>query len=167
MADKRIPVLLDTPAAVRFVSVEPMLGPMDLRRYLKGPGNHFNDAAWPSLSWVICGGESAGTPDRALVEPCVQWSSCRAGYPRRGEICGACWGMGTGRRKAGAWVPKPTGLDWVRSLKEQCVAARVPFLLKQWGGPKPKSGGRRLDGRTWDEFPEAVSGPRAKESIHA
>jgi len=49
---------------------------------------------------------------------------------------------------------KPQALEWVRSLRDQCVAAGVPFFFKQWGGPKPSSGGRLLDGRTWDEMPQ-------------
>ena len=50
-ADIRIPVLLDTPAAVRFVSAEPLLGPIDLRSWVDGAGRR-------GLDWVICGGES-------------------------------------------------------------------------------------------------------------
>jgi protein gp37 len=43
---------------------------------------------------------------------------------------------------------------WVSSLRDQCVAANVPFLFKQWGGVHKKQNGRELDGRTWDEFPK-------------
>lgn len=43
--------------------------------------------------------------------------------------------------------------EWVREIREQCVAFNVPFFFKQWGGLRPKSGGRILDGRTWDEYP--------------
>lgn len=43
--------------------------------------------------------------------------------------------------------------DWARSLRDQCVDASVKFFFKQWGGRTPKSGGRELDGRTWDEYP--------------
>ncbi len=60
-ADERIPLLLDTPAAVRFVSVEPMLGPVDLRRYLRGAQH---------LSWLICGAESG--PRRRPFD--IQWA---------------------------------------------------------------------------------------------
>jgi protein gp37 len=45
---------------------------------------------------------------------------------------------------------------WVREIRDQCVAAAVPFFFKQWGGRSPKSGGRILDARTWDEMPRAV-----------
>ncbi|MGD0422325.1 MAG: phage Gp37/Gp68 family protein [Candidatus Bathyarchaeia archaeon] len=43
--------------------------------------------------------------------------------------------------------------DWVREVRDQCIAENVAFFFKQWGGFRPKSGGRRLDGREWNEFP--------------
>jgi protein gp37 len=76
------------------------------------------------ISWLIAGGESGGPPGRALV---VQTS--------RG------------------WVPKPDALTWVRELRNLCQSEGVAFFHKQWGGPTPKAGGRRLDRRVWDEFP--------------
>jgi protein gp37 len=48
---------------------------------------------------------------------------------------------------------RPMEPEWVSSIKEQCVDARVPFFFKQWGGVQKKKAGRQLDGRTWDEFP--------------
>ena len=51
------------------------------------------------------------------------------------------------------WHPKPEALEWVCSLRDQCQAAGVPFFFKQWGGPTPKSAGRLLDGREWNEMP--------------
>lgn len=100
-AGVRIPALVDTRAAVRFLSCEPLLGPIDLTPWL------------PNIGWVIVGGESG--PDARPMDPV-----------------------------------------WVRDLLDQCQEAGVPFLFKQWGGIRPKSGGRELDGRTWDEYPEAV-----------
>jgi len=47
--------------------------------------------------------------------------------------------------------------SWALSLRDQCEAAEVPFHFKQWGGKTPKSGGRILDGRTWDEYPQQVT----------
>jgi protein gp37 len=44
--------------------------------------------------------------------------------------------------------------DWVREVRERCLAQGVAFFFKQWGGPRPKSGGRELDGREWNEFPK-------------
>jgi protein gp37 len=48
---------------------------------------------------------------------------------------------------------RPIRAEWVRDIRDRCVAAGVPFFFKQWGGRTPKSGGRLLDGRTWDEHP--------------
>jgi protein gp37 len=42
----------------------------------------------------------------------------------------------------------------VRDLQDACQASGTAFFFKQWGGRTPKSGGRELDGRTWDEMPE-------------
>ena len=126
----RLHVLKTIPAAVTFASLEPLLGPIIIP-----------PEAMPG--WVIAGGESAGPPKRALVERCTD-----AKFAPCPEWCaGGCAGTG--------WRPKPEALAWVRSLRAQCVAAGVPFFFKNWGGPRPKSGGRLLDGRTWDEFPEA------------
>lgn len=44
--------------------------------------------------------------------------------------------------------------DWVRSLRDQCVANDVAFFFKQWGGLKPKDGGRELDGQYWSQLPK-------------
>jgi len=131
-ADERIPLLLQTPAAVRFLSCEPLLGPIDLAPYFHArPTNDINDhAAVRPIRWVIVGGESAGPPERRLVEHID------------GEL-----------------HPRPTykGLDWVRSLRDQCIAAGVAFFFKQWGGPTPKAGGRLLDGVEWNEYPQEVA----------
>ncbi|HBA90880.1 MAG TPA: hypothetical protein DCZ08_03600 [Anaerolineaceae bacterium] len=152
-ADERIPLLLQTPAAVRFVSCEPLLGTVDLNRtiwegmgaygYQSLTGLHFpftlEPQYGPKLDWVITGGESG--PNARLMHP-----------------------------------------DWARRLRDQCVAAEVPFFFKQWGEwapdylcdtkephkiiewPHPghigcmfrcgkKAAGRMLDGREWNEFP--------------
>ena len=160
-ADERIPILLQIPAAKRFVSIEPMLGPVDLRR-IKNKGDEIdclsgyvdeNDGdgcfrrQYEKLDWVILGGES-----------------------------------GPGAR--------PMHPDWVRSVRDQCQDAGVPFFFKQWGEWIPydceesthwmttngdfgrweekepnckeaicikhvgkKAAGRLLDGREWNERP--------------
>lgn len=84
------------------------------------------------ISWVITGGESGGPPDRALV-------------------------MRTPR----GWTPKPSAVAWVREIRDRCRSQGVAFFHKQWGGPKPKAGGRRLDGRIWDEMPCLARDPIA------
>lgn len=96
MAEKRLPPLLEIPSDQHFVSVEPMLGSLNILRYLGG--RYQPDA----LDWVICGGES-----------------------------------GPGAR--------PMQAEWARSLRDQCVAAGVPFFFKQWGEFYPTSEYR--DGR--------------------
>ncbi len=150
MADERIPLLLETPAAVRFLSCEPLLGPLDLTRFLHdtnctpgcGPGHRCG----PELGWVIVGGESGpGRAERRLVERCdnlEHWAR---------SSCSCCANTG--------WAPKPHALEWLRSIRDQCQAAGVPFFFKQYGGPKPKSGGRLLDGREWNEMPQREAVP--------
>lgn len=158
-ASIRIPALLGTPAAVRWLSCEPLLGPVDLRtgQYAMPPAGEFAGTTLDGIDWVVTGGES-----------------------------------GPGAR--------PMHPDWPRWLRDQCLAAGVPYLFKQWGdwtpdrsgqgkvtanrfryevkciGPdgtiQPETGphladptwatmfrkgkkaaGRELDGRTWDEYP--------------
>jgi protein gp37 len=161
----RIPALLDTPAAVRWVSAEPLLGPLRLP-FLEeydactcgaGPGGYYGmhergcgtepGPAWGRLHWIVAGGES-----------------------------------GPGAR--------PMHPSWPRALRDQCQEAGVPFFFKQWGEWAPnglgygvfsdprdrlvgdavddrgfrvlmrrtgkKAAGRLLDGRTWDEFPRTA-----------
>ncbi len=54
---------------------------------------------------------------------------------------------------------RPMDINWVRALRDQCVQEHVSFFFKQWGGLTPKSGGRELDGRTWDEMPHGLAIP--------
>lgn len=161
-ADERIPVLLDTPAAVRWVSAEPLLGVVSMCRLQGNLGMKCDlvmDAlrgeyvpAWKGrdtipdtrcgkrLHWVVVGGESG--PNARPMHP-----------------------------------------DWVRSLRDQCEAAGVPFFFKQWGEWCPESqltdyelatrkspvrrngdfwrtgkkrAGRLLDGREWNEYPASA-----------
>ena len=90
-ADRDVPKLLQVPARVRFLSVEPMLGPITLSDFLPEM-RRLREAGRPhnAVHRVICGGES-----------------------------------GPGAR--------PMHPDWARSLRDQCAAAGVPFLFKQWG----------------------------------
>jgi protein gp37 len=48
---------------------------------------------------------------------------------------------------------RPMNPEWVRNVRDQCEEQRVAFFFKQWGGLRPKSGGRSLDGREWSKFP--------------
>jgi len=172
MADERIPVLLDTPAAVRFLSCEPLLSALDLGLakalpicreadevtmftsgtpdYIpfKRPGRgwyRFDAATKPWVDWVIVGGESGpGSAERKLVERCT-WHRPADSGKHYGHVPCDCNGTG--------WRPKPQALEWVRSLRDQCVAASVPFFFKQWAGPRPASAGALIDGREWRQMP--------------
>lgn len=149
MAEERIPILLDTPAARRFVSVEPMLGAVNLQPFLEGWGYLKMSTGWEGwmpgrafqreerIDWVIAGGESAGPEHRRLVE-------------RNRDAAGVDANQAP-RHLPVLWEPKWEALTWLRSLRDQCQTAGVPFHFKQWGGPTPKSAGRLLDGREWNE----------------
>lgn len=99
-AKSRIEHLRQAPAGVRFLSIEPLIGPV-------GP------MLLEGIHWVIAGGES-----------------------------------GPGAR--------PIAPEWIRDVRDQCRSADVAFFFKQWGGLRPKSGGRDLDGRVWDEWPSQI-----------
>jgi len=130
-ADERIPLLLETPAACRFVSIEPMLGPVDLEE-LDGPGMW-----WDALRGHVM--EKGG-----------------AGFEREYDVSRLDWVIVGGETGPGA---RPMQSDWVRAIRDECVKRGVPFFFKQWGSASPerdlkaKKGGRILDGRTWDEMP--------------
>lgn len=111
-ADERIPVLLQTPAAVRWISAEPLLGHVDLcetfgmwwnktmggfeSSHSSGFNRNPNNLAEKAVDWVVVGGESG--PKARPMHP-----------------------------------------EWARSLRDQCAAAGVPFLFKQWGEWAPRS----------------------------
>jgi protein gp37 len=89
------------------------------------------------IDWLISGGESGSH----LSDPATR---ARRGLVERGA--------------SNRWEATDRGLRWVRDLRDRCLANRVAFFHKQWGGPKAHSGGRLLDGRTWDEFPRYPEG---------
>ncbi|MBA2527493.1 MAG: phage Gp37/Gp68 family protein [Pyrinomonadaceae bacterium] len=47
--------------------------------------------------------------------------------------------------------------EWVLEIRDQCIAAGVPFFFKQWGGTNKKKSGRLLESRTWDEMPQRIA----------
>ncbi|MFD0437056.1 phage Gp37/Gp68 family protein [Streptomyces chartreusis] len=108
-ADLRIPALLETPAAVRFLSCEPLLGPVDLKRAVRTMGSERGHGL--TMSFVHAGG------------------CCRKFHGIDWVIVG-----GESGHRARAMHP-----DWARSLRDQCEQAEVPFFFKQWGewGPAP------------------------------
>lgn len=112
-ASQNIPHLLQTPAAVRFVSAEPLLGPIDLSALNACSENSFYQDALSGEFWdhengplnlEITGSEASGAK--------IDW-----------VIVG-----GESGRKA-----RPMHPDWARSFRDQCVSADVPFFFKQWG----------------------------------
>jgi protein gp37 len=97
----RADALREVPAAVRFISAEPLLGRLE-------------GLDLDGIDWLIAGGESG---------------------PRHRRITGG----------------------WVAELRDRCQAEGVAFFFKQWGGYRPKSGGRELEGREWNEMPKPKS----------
>jgi len=73
------------------------------------------------------------------------------------DLAGIHWAI-AGGESGPRW--RPVDADWIRSLRDQCAAADVPFFFKQWGGIRPKSGGNTLDGQQWAQYPE-VGSPEA------
>jgi protein gp37 len=120
----RADLLRDTPAAVRFISAEPLLGPL--------VPHALGDAGW--LWWYR--GE--------LVD--------RADAPGL-ELAGVDWLITGGESGPGHRLVRA---EWVRDLRGACARSSTAFFFKQWGGQRPTSGGRELDGRTWDQLPAAT-----------
>jgi protein gp37 len=172
----RAKVLAEIPAVIRFVSAEPLLGPLFKLSYRwvrchdcdwAGPEHEIYDSrlAWtphcpgcrsgqelraeptPRIHWVIAGGESGGPPARSLVEPCHCTLAAGRGTLVRG-LCDRCQGTGM--------APKGAAYAWVQSIQQQAQRQGASFFLKSWGGRTFKSGGRLLAGRTWDAYPDAV-----------
>lgn len=101
----RIKHLKTARASVKFVSFEPLIGPV-------------GDIDLGGIDWAIVGGES-GPRARVMAE------------------------------------------EWALSLRDQCRAQNVAFFFKQWGGLRPKTGGRKLKGREWNQYPRL---PKAKHA---
>jgi protein gp37 len=70
------------------------------------------------------------------------------------------WVIVGGESGPGARPMKP---EWAIDIRNQCVAARVPFFFKQWGGRTPKTGGRKLEGKVWSQFPKPAAPPKQLE----
>lgn len=110
-ATSRIEHLQRANVGVRFVSIEPLIGPVG-KLNLK------------DIHWVIVGGESG---------------------PHA----------------------RPMETHWAIDVRDQCQTEKVAFFFKQWGGRSPKSGGRLLEGREWNEFPARLSEKSMKRSEKA
>jgi protein gp37 len=72
------------------------------------------------------------------------------------DLEGIHWAIVGGESGHGA---RPLNREWVTSIRDQCMTAKVPFFFKQWGGVQKKRAGRLLDGYTYDEFPERRNNP--------
>lgn len=125
-ADERIPLLLQTPAAVRFVSAEPLLGPIDMKRWLKRG------------SQCECGIER-GTRDGC--QPSIGMIRCNAGLVRLSMV------IAGGESGNGA---RPHEVAWSESLLKQCAAAGVAGFMKQMGSTALVPAGR-LRHHEWGE----------------
>ncbi|WP_291295853.1 DUF5131 family protein [Elioraea sp.] len=118
-ADARIPPLLQTPAAKRFISAEPLLGPVDLDR-IAAPQHTPEDSGWAF--------DCLATGDTyRLFEEDGRYSNSGDGPYRDHRLD---WVIVGGESGPGA---RPMHPDWARSLRDQCAAAGVPFFFKQWG----------------------------------
>jgi protein gp37 len=174
MADTRIPQLLKIPASVRFVSCEPLLGPVTFEdeRSCQGVTTIHNWLTGDRSERSGLFGGSYWIPDDGYCEPRIHW-----------VIAGGESGPGA----------RPMHPDWVRSIRVQCKEADVPFLFKQWGEWAPeialtsantpstcefhtrhlfpdnqavyrvgkKAAGRELDGRIYDKYPEVDAWPKS------
>lgn len=63
------------------------------------------------------------------------------------------------------WIPRPSRVDWVREIRDACVAQEVSFFFKQWGGHTPKAGGNLLDELEWNQYPSTLD--KANIAAHA
>lgn len=125
-ANERIPLLCKTPAAVRFLSCEPLLGPIELS--LAFPCGYYCD-------------ESVGHVDHAFY-------ICQ-GVANNGGIGWVIVGGESGPHF------RPMEAHWARRIRDVCVAAEVPFFYKQGSGPRPGMNAT-LDGQEWHQFPQQV-----------
>ena len=147
----RVPVLLDTPAATRFVSIEPCLGPISLY------DNTRIDREDAQLDWVIVGGESG--PNARPMHPA--WvrrlrDECQPAARYDGSSVAFCF------KQWGQWVPAPADdpspadrivfADGSGSVEVAAATASDPrgAVMRRVG---KRAAGRKLDDVIWDEFP--------------
>jgi len=136
-AETRIPALLRTPAAMRWISAEPLLGFVDLT-YILADVSHLGETRVDALKGSATIGAVNGVGGIASGISNLDWI-----------VCGGESGDGF----------RPLDLDHARELRDQCAAAGVPFFFKQVGGATSKSGGALLDGQEFQEMPTRTGAP--------
>lgn len=151
-ADERIPHLLATPAAVRFLSCEPLLGPVDVRQWQHAYGCGCGWGGDSPLDFCrSCGwrGHAPGEIGDAACQECGEliedYNACPECEGHDGD-----WGsFGPNSKPRLDWLivggesgpgARPMHLEWARSIRDQCAAAGVPFFFKQWGEWLPVEG---------------------------
>ena len=135
LAEKRLPFLLKIPAAVRFLSCEPLLGPLDLRHWFKRNGFYHVD-------WIIAGGES-GSASRPMHPnwPLSLLNQCQH------------FGVPFHFKQWGQWVPSELVYDIARPRVVEFVNETPVEMVRM----SKKRSGRTLQGKTWDGLPHITS----------
>ena len=176
-ADERIPLLLKTPAALRFVSAEPMLEEIDLDIW---GGDYFCpkcNSFFDETTYVspCCGAETNGGDDYNCPECGEKFDESTEipECPHCGNSVGGLYiqpdGSGCFRKherlQSLDWVicgcesgtnRRPFNADWARSLRDQCEESGVPFFLKQMSVNGKIVHMPELDGKVWHQIPEAI-----------
>ena len=156
MADERIPVLLQIPAAIRFVSVEPMIGQADIDSYLIVGADRLGSNMRKGIDWVICGGETG--PKARPMHP--DWARSLR------DQCQTA-GVPFFFKQHGEWEPfydrDKDDPDWRNIPKESPSVCRMNLAgghgfhgdrVVYFRKVGKKSAGRLLDVREWNEMPE-------------
>lgn len=126
-AGERIPILLDTPAAIRWLSCEPLLGPVDLSKLRIG---HDLLPRWATRDdgWAV-------EPLTGRLAPIIDTGPAEWSLDGGGSTWAKIdWVVAGGESGRDA---RPMHPDWARSLRDQCDDAGVAFLFKQWGEYRP------------------------------
>ena len=113
--------------------------------------------AWASNIWIGVSVENQKTKHRIDdLRNCgakVKFLSLEPLLEDLGDLNldGIDWVIVGGESQSGA---RPMQADWVRNIRDQCIAQNVPFFFKQWGGVRKKKGDNVLDGKRWEQYPE-------------
>lgn len=147
-------VMADNPQHVFQVLTKRSLRLRRLGDSLEWPSNVWMGVSIEDASWLQRADDLRMTPARVRfisAEPLL--GSLYTGHTRLG-LDGIDWVITGGESGPGARTCQPT---WVREIRDECTRSGVAFFHKQWGGRTPKTGGRKLDGRTWDELPATIA----------